>query len=108
MIRSPLPIAEPAQRRGHALHLVEQLRVGLHDAVAALVEVNERGAAAVAVEHVTIDGVVAEIGLAADEPAERRRIPLEHSIPLAEPWQIVGRPRPQPVRIARPSSISAE
>ena len=81
---------------------MQQLCVRLYDALAALVDVDERRATAVAVEHMAIDGVEAEIRLAADEPAERRRLPLEHAIPLAEPRQIVGRSSPQGVGIAAP------
>jgi hypothetical protein len=75
-----------------------------HHAFAALVEVDESGATAAAVEDVTIDGVVAEIGLAAGEPAKRRRIPLEDAVPPAEPPDILRRARPQRVGVARPSS----
>jgi hypothetical protein len=82
--------------------LVQQLRVGLHAALAALVDVDERHTPAVPVDHMTIDGVVAKIRFAADEPAERRGIPLEDPIPPAEPSQFVCRLRPQPVRVAAP------
>jgi hypothetical protein len=92
--------AKAAQRRRHALHLVQQLRVRLHYALAALVDVDERRMSAPSIEDVTIDCVVAKIRLRANEPAERRRIPLEHAVPLPEPRQFVCRPLPERVGIA--------
>ena len=53
-----------AQRRRDALHLVEQLRVGVDRALAALVEVDERRVPAAAVRDVMIERVVGEVGFA--------------------------------------------
>ena len=98
--------AEATQRRGHPLHAVEQLGVGEDRAVAAFVEVDERRVTAAAVADVMIQRVVGEVGLRADKPAERRRVPLEDAIPAPEPGQLARprAPRSPRGRAARPGS----
>ena len=48
---------------------------------------------------VTIETVVGEIDLSADEPLGPRAIPLENAIPLLEPVQFAGEARPECVGI---------
>ena len=88
-----------AQRRRDALDLVQQLRVGEEAALAALVEVDQRRVAAPSARDVTIERVVREVRLAADEPAERRAGPLEHAVPRPEPRQLARGAFPERVRI---------
>src|SRR5215213_158572 len=49
--------------------------------------------------EMTIETVVRDVDLAATEPLRVRRIPLQHRIPLFEPVQLFGHPRPERFRI---------
>src|SRR6266568_1446709 len=72
--RSPLPDAEPLEHRGHAVDLVVELAVGVHALLAGLGrDVDDRLLLA-ALGQVAVDRVVAEVGLAADEPPRERRL----------------------------------
>ena len=102
-----LPHPEGAQGRRRPGHVELELRVGADHPLAALVQVDEGGASALAGRHVVVDGVVGEIGLRADEPAERRRVGGVHLVPGAEPRQPPRRAFPEalgvPVSLVNPA-----
>ncbi len=99
--RSPLPNPEPAQRGRRPLHLVQQLGVSEDAALAALVEVDEGRVPAAPACDVVVEGVVGEVGLGADEPAERREGPLEDAIPCLNHGSSPRGARPERLRIAK-------
>ena len=80
----------------------QELRVGVDRPLAAFVEVDEGRVAAAAVRDVVVEGVAGEVGLGADEPAERRRRPLEDAVPGPEPRQLARGALPEPLRVAAP------
>ncbi len=80
---------------------MQQLGVGEDRAVAALVEVDERRVTAASGGDVTIERVMGEVRLRADEPAERRRLPFEDTVPGPEPWQLFRRACPEAFGVAR-------
>jgi len=90
---------EPAQRRADTPRLLVQLRVGVGTSLAALVLGDQRRTRARARLHVVVDAVVGEVRQAAAIPAERRRLPLEHALPLAEPGQRLCRASPEALGI---------
>ena len=100
--RDPVALADahPAQRGRRPLDLVPELRIGEHTPFAALVQVDERRASAVARLDVSIDRVVREVGLCADEPLEGGRRPVEDLVPGPEPRKRLRRFLPERVRIA--------
>ena len=97
--RSPLLDAHAAQRRRHPLDFVEQMRVGVDAAFAALVEVDQGGVSAPAALYVVVERVVGQVGLCADKPLEGGRSPFQHPVPLAEPGQLVCCASPKAFRI---------
>ena len=100
---NPVAVSDPeaAQGRGDALHLLEQLRVGEHGAVAALVLVHECRVPAPAGLDVPVEAVVGEVRAPADEPAESRRFPLEGALPGREPGQLAGGASPEALGVGR-------
>ena len=91
--------AEPAQRGGDPLHLVEELAVREDAALAALVRVDERGVPCPAAPHVAVERVPGEVRPPAHEPAELREAPLEHVLPALEPGQVLGGAGPEAFRV---------
>src|SRR5271157_3597717 len=75
------------------------MSVGIDAALATFVDVNQRRVSSPAAFYVIIERVVGQVGLRADVPLERRRIPLQHLVPLTEPRQLVRRTSPKTVRI---------
>src|SRR5262245_5520241 len=78
---------------------MEKLRVGVEDAGAALVDVDERRLAAASFGDVAIDRVIRKVGLCAGKPAERWRARLEDAIPGPEPRQLARGLVPERFRI---------
>ena len=91
--------AQAAQRGREVRDGVQKLRVGVLPALAPLVQGDQSRVATAAGGHVPVQAVVAQVGLGAEEPAKGRRIPLEHPVPGAKPRQLVGRARPEALRI---------
>src|SRR6266542_2347593 len=100
----PVALAEPhpAQRRGGALHLVEELRVGEDAPLPALVRVDEGGVPAAPPRDVVIEGGVGEVRQAAFEPAEARVLADERALPPTEPGEPGGLLRPEAGRVLLP------
>src|SRR5207248_5423250 len=84
-----------AQGGGDPLDLAAELGVGEDLAAAALVDVDQGGAAALAGLDVAVEAVVGEVGEAAGEPAEGGELPLEDAVPGAEPGQLSGGAGPE-------------
>jgi len=84
--------AQPAQPGSRPAHLVLQLRVGEHGAVAVLVLTHQGGASPFAGLHVAVHTIPSEVGLPAHKPSEVApaliglvRVPFEHPIPWPVP-----------------------
>ena len=95
--------SERAQTRGDALDERQERGVAEGPAFAALVHVDERGMAAAAVRDVSIEGVVREVRLGADEPAKRGEGPLEDAVPRTKPGQFTRGARPERFRVPEPA-----
>src|SRR6266536_2469302 len=88
-----------SQRGRRALDVTEELDVGEDAPLAALVRVDEGGAAALAARHVAIERGVAQVRPRAREPPEARVLPVEGAIPPPEPGQLGGGAAPEAVGI---------
>ena len=94
--------AHAAQCRRHPLHFVKQLGISEDALLAAFIEIDQSRVPAPAALHVIVEGIVGEIRLRADEPLEGRRSPVQHSVPLAKPRQLVRRASPKSFGVLLP------
>ncbi len=95
--RDPVAAAdsEAAQRRRRPADLVTQLGVGEDAALAALVEIHDRGAPALAALDMDVDALPGEVRLRSGEPAEARRLGDEGLVPAPQPRQLIGGSGPE-------------
>ena len=91
--------AKPFQNVGELLHFAMQLLVGQDTDFAGLALPNDCGFILAPGGDVAIEAVVGEVDLAADKPFRPRAIPFENLVPLLEPVQFAGDPRPEFVRV---------
>ena len=94
--------AEPLQHVGEPLHVGEEVGVGDRAGVARLALPVVRDLVAAAGGDVAVDGVVADVELAADEPLGEGQVPLEDRVPLLVPVEERGGlagPEPLPVLV---------
>ena len=91
--------AERLQHVGELLHFAMQLLIGQDANFAGLALPDDRGFIFAPGRDVAVEAVVGEIDLAADEPFCPGTIPLENLVPLLEPVQFAGDPRPELFRL---------
>jgi hypothetical protein len=91
--------AQLLQGVGELTDLPVQLPVRVHASVARLALPDESGLVGSPPIQVTIEAVVRDVELAADEPAGERRLPLEYRVPLPEPVELLGPGRPEGLAI---------
>src|SRR5208282_1353926 len=63
------------------------------------IKIDHRGMAAPTALDVMIEGVISQVRLSADEPLERRRSPIQHTVPLAKPRELLGCASPKCVGV---------
>src|SRR5206468_6519540 len=95
-----LPDAELLERVRKSRDVSEQLEVRERTAIARLPFPDERGLVAARAADVAIETVDAGVQRAADEPFRVRRLPVEHAIPLARPFELAGEAGPERLGIA--------
>ncbi len=83
--------AEPLQRVGEPLHLVEQIGVGQDASIARLTLPIERHLVATPGLDVAVEAVVADVELAAEEPLGIRQLPFADGAPVGAPRHQIGR-----------------
>src|SRR5688500_4647514 len=92
----PLVNARALEDVGEARDLAVELAVGERALLARLALPDDGGLVAPPRVEVTVEAVVSDVELAADEPLGVRRLPLENRVPLLEPVQLLfGHARPE-------------
>src|SRR5207245_1884632 len=87
--------AHRAKGRADLLGLAVKLGVGEPAALAALVLGDARDVLAATGRDVVVDAVVREVGHPTGVPAECRRLPIQHALPLLEPRHLLGGTAPE-------------
>ena len=81
-------------------HLAIEFEVGQRAAIAGLAFPDEGGLVAPRTADMAVETVDARVDASADEPFRVRRLPVEHRIPRAGPFELRREPRPKAFRIA--------
>src|SRR5207237_4502105 len=89
------------ERGGEALDLAVEVPVGQRARVARLALPDQGGLRAARGRDVTVETVVGDVELGADEPLSVRRLSLDRLLPALEPGQLARPPFPAPHGVAR-------
>ena len=100
--------AQAFQPVGELAHLPVQIPVGIDLPVARLALPDDGGLVLARPVEMAVNAVVGYIELPAQEPLGKGGVrPVQHRIPGAEPVQLPGKPRPEPLRILARRLINA-